>query len=229
MKPTREQVTKEFWWQQIDPDSEDFEKVFKPTACGTLTQPSFLIWHWNFGQDYAAYSYELARRASPKFSRLRPYPELGAEEADFLFRAFGTNKARKAYGPIIRKDDPALPLAGRPGYSRPAIFRLDAPNNTLINSFELFIEQERKTYGITLRKTPGSTSKPPPWKHIELYSMATLINDSSGFGSDPARTLRKAKSDAKKFINKIKSQRAQEIGLNQNLRNCLWPDCGGLL
>jgi hypothetical protein len=224
MKPTSEQISKNFWWNQIDPINENFENVFPSKVSGSFTQPNNLICDWNFGRDFAAYAYELARRADRKL-KLRPYPKLTVDESQFPFRAFGEKKGRKTYQVCIRNFHAAEPLASQAGYSQPVIWKLDAPKNTLIKSFEKFIEQQQNQHGIKPRKTPGDTSKSPPWNYVELLDKADLLGVAHiDRAADPERTLRTARSDAKKYFQIFKSQWKKETGKNQNLRACLWPE-----
>jgi len=228
MKPTPERLAKTFWWKQIDAQNEDFKQVFPPNVSGPFTQPNILIWDWDFGRDFAAYAYELACRADRKL-KLRPYPKLTADESQFIFRAFGEKKDRKTYAVCIRSLHPTEPVAGRDGYSQPAIWKLDAPINTLKRSFEKFIEQQQNQQGISPRTKPGSTSKNPPWNYIELLDKADLLGEKPKIGRDPERTLRTVKRDAGKYLKIFKSNWKKETGKNPNLLACLWPESERLL
>ncbi len=228
MKPTPEQLAKTFWWNQIDAINEDFEQVFPPNVSGSFTQPNSLICDWNFGRDFAAYAYELARRADRRL-KLKPYPKLVVDESQFLFRAFGAKKERKTYQIYIRNLHPTESLKGRAGYSQPAIWKLDAPINTLKKSFEKFIEQQQNQQGISPRKTPGNTSKSPPWNYVELLDEADLLGEKPKIGRDPERTLRTVKKDAGKYLKIFKSNWKKETGKNPNLLTCLWPELERLL
>lgn len=238
MKPTRAELTKEFWWNHIDPEKLDFENVFEPIMAnvsdrsgkkiGEIPFPNPLIGYWDFGRDFAAYAYELARRVDRKL-KLKAYPQLSPEESQFLFRTFGDNKSRKTYELSICNVDPKLPLESRIGYSQPAIWKLDAPKNTLVTGFLWFIEQQQKLNGIKPRKTPGDTSKNPPWQYVELLDEVELLGEKPNGGRDPERMLRRAKRDAKKHLQTFKSQLKKEEGENPNLRACYWPELDRLL
>jgi hypothetical protein len=225
-------IEKWFWWNEIDAAKEEFEGVFKShdAGCGII-QPNFLIWHWDMGRDFAAYSYELLRRSEGSLN-FRPYPKLNAEESQFLFRAFGSKKSRRVEAIVIRNLDPNRPLEPRRGYSIPTVWRLDAPEGSLIKSFRLFIRQERDEKKITATKKPGQTSKSPPWHYVEILHKANVEREKITADKrtvDPERTLRTVRKDAFDYLQTLKTQWKKETAENPNLRKCLWAELERLL
>jgi len=177
---TKAEVEKEFWWKH------DLEKAFPPTRLDVfckskkieeITSPNVLIWDWSFGQDFAAYAYELARRPGGKL-KLRPYPELNHDESLFLFRTFGQNKDHAPKG--AWRSDLKNPAEARNGYSEARRWRLDIPIGTLKAIFEKFILSQRQAQGIKQRIKSGSVAKPPAWKKSNFWTASQTISTGRG-------------------------------------------------
>lgn len=232
-----------YWWKLIDDENGDFEKVFPSNKVdvlqngikiGEICQPNYLRGDWSFGQDFAAYAYELASRANRKL-HLRKYPELTHGESLFLLRVFGERKARKIGALYVTSLDPAQPIESSDGFSQPVIFRLDAPDDTLMQAFRKFIKRQRELKNITRRQQPGETSKPPPWHYIEnLDAMDLNGKNPTDFYAkkptgetrvtDPQRDLRRARHNAKKYLQTFMAELKTEAQNNPRSRTFLWPE-----
>jgi hypothetical protein len=224
MKISLAKLDKEFWWKRIN-------KVFPPKTIailqtgikiGELQQPHFLIWDWHQGRDYAAFAYELARRADRNIN-FRPYPKLNPDESQFLFRTFGAGKDRKSDSDYIYSLS-STPIDAQPGYSVPVIWRLDLPIGTLKKSFEKFIRKQSSEQSIKPRLKPGSTSKNPPWIFAEYIDYDDYGCQIQNDKSDPQRSLRKARELAKTYLQDFKSKLKSERENNPNSRACLWAE-----
>lgn len=232
MKSANEQP---YWWNLIDDERGDFEKVFPSKKLdvlqngikiGVFPQPNFLMWDWSLGRDFAAYAYELTRRANRKL-KLRKYPELSHVESDFVFRIFGEGKARKLGTLYATSFFPSDQIKSEDGFSQPVIFRLDAPDNTLMQAFRKFIKWQRELKNITRRQQPGETSKSPPWHYIEILDAADLHGKKptgNTRASDPQRDLRRARHNAKKHLQTFISELKTEAENNPRSRSFLWPE-----
>lgn len=212
-----------YWWNLINDKSEDFERVFPQRAAGGIIQPCPLVWYWYYGADFAAYAYELARRADRKLE-LKEYPELSMDESFFLINIFGNGKARKCDALYVTNLDPSQPIKSRTGYSHPVIFRLDAPMNTLRQVFEKFIKEQREIGNIKPRKSPGETSKRPPWNYVELLDEVDLRGKRPTQGIDPQRTLRTARAGARKHLETFMAGLKREAENKPHSRSYLWPE-----
>ena len=211
-----------WWWRLVDDKDEDFKRVFPQTTARGMIQNSMLVWWWYHGQEFAAYAYELARRANPGLN-LRQYPDLTANEGLLLHKLFGPGKSRKTNALFIHCVDPAFPMTTRAGYSQPIIFRLDGTDRNLVQIFKDFIKRQRQQHGIRARKAPGETSKRPPWRYIELLDLAECGEQmpKASHAVDQERSLRRAKRNAKayhaKFLAKLIEERPKWLFP-------LWPE-----
>ena len=165
---------------------------------GGFTRPKpqeqlFLDWAWKCGQEYAAWSYELARRATGG-SGLPTFPNTTMDERFFLRTVFRRSQEVWVY-------QQTFPPSTSPGRSTLVSWRLDLPMNTLVSTFKVWIEEQQKAAGITPHRPANKTSKGPSWIWPEL-----IDGPEAGLNDSEMRTLSKAKAAAQSALDTMRRE-----------------------
>jgi hypothetical protein len=208
-------LEKEFWWRPILADFNAIDSILgnKPGSNSGLC-----AW-WQWGQDHAAFSYELMRRAEREL-KLRPYPKLEEFEAYFLCDVFGDGKSRSEDVMWYRPQCDAKPLV-MDGHSLPSIWKLEIPNKTLVKVFMRFIEKERTRLGIKPKLTVAETNRHPNWADCECLDRFDFLGIQEK-GSDPKRKINRAREKAKKLLSLFKAKLPPERKAYPHLD--YWPE-----
>jgi hypothetical protein len=209
-----------WWWNHFAEDGSKVDgsnRFFPANNCQGV--PHGLM-HWSFGQDAAAFCYELARRHDRSLN-LRPYPKLSWDEVCFLGDLFRPGKARTDW--CYTHNLGLRPLESKPGYSVPSVWKLGIPDNTLIQAFTRFIHEQRAANNVQPKKTPSETSKAPAWGLCEALDREFFLSEKDG-GSDPGRKLRRAKEKARESADMICVKLAEISQSNPGYRKVILPD-----
>ncbi len=174
------------WWWKLDANNDyRLDEVFpRPNEF----QRAIHLESWEMGGEWAAFSYEMARRHGK--TQLPGYPELNHGQCLFLLELFGKSRGARVNTVWL---PPLAKIEWEQGYSWVSMWRLDLPDNTLKASFMKFIEQQRALHGVTPKKQPSETSKSPPWNWCELLDR----------GGKTSRGLRLARARAAECHKKL--------------------------
>lgn len=165
------------WWKEAVPKMGDDYRRFK----------------WRDGEERAAWSYELARRATPMTLRLPTYPELTAQEQDLIKATLGKADAR-----WVAAFSNTNPERRPEGYSEPCPLRwnLAEADAALCNQFILWLDSQRQKFGVRKPKARPNPSRPVSWTQLETFDASTLLDDAQ----------RSAKSKLRRMAVKLSEQ-----------------------
>jgi len=187
------------WWRCPNGAFEFIQRG--PETNGGFTRakdpgPLFLDDLWKDGQEKAAWTFELARRA-PGAVPLPTYPNTTMDERFFLKRLWGKSQ-------IVWTHKTSDVLAPEKGYSEPAIWRLDLTCDALVPAFKYWIREQQQAAGITPRPGRGSKmSKGPSWVWVELLDRSA---SGQSLTESESRTHLKAQKVAEKALADLRHE-----------------------
>jgi hypothetical protein len=190
----KKHTTKEQWpiWPQLPKISRKQPPIWPPI--------------WKDGAEWAAYSYELLRRAGQQPAKLPPFLNLSVKETDFLKRLFGKSNMLWTSS-----------TAPRPGYSDAIHWNLSLSDGALRKAFLEWIAEQRQKHNVkTARGRVGQTSKSPSWLWPEMIDLNTngLRNHPDFDSGILSRATRLAVTLANRFF--------AQLALEKD-RASLWP------
>ncbi len=183
MKKHKRKTIKSHWWRE----KQTAFTFIQGKGYGTTKVPEgnasfFLDAFWKDGQEGAAHAYELARRHGNV--KLPTFVDLDSRERAFLRELFPRSESTWVYEQSPER------IKFKAGHTWPSVWRLDLPDNTLVEAFRNFIDEQRAIQNIK----PGRnrSSKGPSWPQVEILDGVVPAGSI-----DPERLRRKAASIAK--------------------------------
>lgn len=176
------------WWRKANPAFS-----FSTSKTGAYTKAKgnvvFGVGFWKDGVEASAHGYELATRSINV--PMPPFPDLTQEEKYLLRDAFNRSEMTwpYRYWPDFIKAEA--------GYTQPSIWKLDLPQNALVEAFKCFIAEQRVIANVKPAGR-GRSSKAPSWALVEILDG---VNRSGA--TDCARLLRRAKAKGRASLKVI--------------------------
>ncbi|HRT10395.1 MAG TPA: hypothetical protein P5233_18595 [Candidatus Paceibacterota bacterium] len=222
-KVTIDELRRTAWWWQRKNGIWEFDPATTMTRIKAVpagaTQSAFKCGYWKQGVERTAWAYELARRAK-RAPALPPFVDLSDAQAAALFDLWGDRAER-----TFTWTESPYRLEAAPGHTYPVMFNLNASDHALIESFKIFLADQRRIHGIRPKRFSRGTksSQGPRWDWVQLLDLdrhglrgkcALARNAQTAYARPeawPERRFLEARAAASRFFEQLRYAKPREF------------------